>query len=76
MRDLRVLLGEVAGDRAVVLSSHALAELEAVAARMVVMARGRVVGDGRPDELRARLGLPAGATLEEVFLAATAEPAR
>jgi ABC-2 type transport system ATP-binding protein len=71
VRDLRRLLGELAGDRAVLLSSHALAELEAVAARLVVLARGRVVGDGRPDELRARFGLAAGAPLEEVFLAAT-----
>ena len=76
VRDLRRLLGEVAGDRAVVLSSHALAELEAVAARLVVLARGRVVGDGRPDELRARLGLSPGASLEEVFLSATAETGR
>ncbi|HTE56647.1 MAG TPA: ABC transporter ATP-binding protein [Kofleriaceae bacterium] len=72
VRDLRALLGELAGDRAVVLSSHALSELEAVAARLVVMAGGRVAGDGRPDQLRARFGLPATASLEEVFLAATA----
>ncbi len=71
VRDLRKLLVELAGDRAVVLSSHALAELEAVAARLVVLAAGRVAGDGRPDELRARFGLEAGASLEEVFLAAT-----
>jgi len=71
VRDLRRLLAEVAGDRAVVLSSHALAELEAVAGRLVVLARGRVAGDGRPDELRARFNLPATASLEEVFMAAT-----
>jgi len=73
VRDLRLLLTELAGERAVILSSHVLAELEAVAARLVVMAAGRVVGDGRPDALRARLGLPATASLEEVFLAATGE---
>jgi ABC-2 type transport system ATP-binding protein len=71
VRDLRRLLGDLAGDRAVVLSSHALAELEAVAARLVVLAGGRVVGDGRPDELRARFELDANASLEQVFMAAT-----
>jgi len=71
VRDLRRLLADVAGERAVVLSSHALAELEAVAVRLVVLARGKVAGDGRPEELRARLGLEPGASLEEVFLAAT-----
>jgi ABC-2 type transport system ATP-binding protein len=71
VRDLRKLLVDLAGDRAVVLSSHALAELEAVAARLVVLSRGRVAGDGQPDQLRARFGLEPGASLEEVFLAAT-----
>jgi ABC-2 type transport system ATP-binding protein len=71
VRDLRLLVTELAGERAVILSSHALAELEAVAARLVVLSAGRVVGDGRPAELRTRLDLPASASLEEVFLAAT-----
>jgi ABC-2 type transport system ATP-binding protein len=75
VRELRKLLAEVGADRAVLLSSHALAELEAVATRLVVLASGRVVGDGTPAELRARLGLPPAATMEELFVAATAEPA-
>ena len=73
VRDLRRLLGEIGRERAVLLSSHALAELEAVADRLVVLSAGRVVGDGRPDELRARFGLAAGASLEDVFVAATAD---
>jgi ABC-2 type transport system ATP-binding protein len=71
VRDLRQLLASLAADRAIVLSSHALAELEAVAGRLVVLAGGRVAGDGKPDELRARFGLDPGASLEEVFVAAT-----
>jgi ABC-2 type transport system ATP-binding protein len=71
VRDLRQLVADLSGQCAVVLSSHALAELEAVASRLVVLAGGRVAGDGRAEELRARFGLDAGASLEEVFLAAT-----
>lgn len=71
VRELRKVVSEVGAARAVILSSHALAELEAVAGRLVVLARGRVVGDGRPAELRAELGLRADASLEDVFMAAT-----
>ena len=71
VRELRKVVSEMGATRAVVLSSHALAELEAVAGRLVVLARGRVVGDGRPAELRADLGLRADASLEDVFMAAT-----
>jgi len=71
VRELRKLLGTIGQERAVLLSSHALADLEAVAARLVVLSAGRVVADGAPDALRARFGLAAGASLEEVFVAAT-----
>jgi ABC-2 type transport system ATP-binding protein len=73
VRELRKLLGTIGRERAVLLSSHALAELEAVAQRLVVLSAGRVVADGAPDTLRARFGLAAGASLEDVFVAATAE---
>jgi ABC-2 type transport system ATP-binding protein len=72
VRELRRLLGEIGRERAVLLSSHALAELEAVADRLVVLSAGRVVGDGKPDQLRARFGLAPAASLEDVFVAATA----
>jgi ABC-2 type transport system ATP-binding protein len=53
-RELRALLGELGGARAIVMSTHALGELETLAARVVVIAGGRVAGDGTPAELRAR----------------------
>jgi ABC-2 type transport system ATP-binding protein len=75
VRELRRLLGEIGRERAVLLSSHALAELEAVANRLVVLSAGRVVADGKPDELRARFELAASASMEDVFVAATADSA-
>lgn len=41
--------------RAVLVSSHVLHEVEAVAPRVVLMARGRLLAEGRVDEIRALL---------------------
>ncbi|MFN0253579.1 MAG: ABC transporter ATP-binding protein [Kofleriaceae bacterium] len=47
-------LVRAAKDRAVLVSSHAVADLEPLARRVVVIHKGRVVADGTPDELRER----------------------
>lgn len=49
----------------VLFSSHVMQEVAAVCDRIVVVARGRVVVDGTPDELRARTGKD---SLEEAFV--------
>jgi len=71
---LRGLLREFA-DRggAVLLSSHLLPEVEAVADRLVVIGRGRVLASGAMSELLARTG---GGDLEQLFLELTADDAR
>jgi len=51
----------------VVLSSHALTELEERAGRIVVMNRGRVVANGSIDELRRLAGLPARVRVKVAF---------
>ncbi|XXF78772.1 ATP-binding cassette domain-containing protein [Myxococcaceae bacterium GXIMD 01537] len=51
----------------VVFSSHVMQEVAALCDRIVVVARGRVVADGTPEELRARTGKD---SLEEAFVAA------
>ncbi len=53
VRDLRERLQRVIGeDRAVIVSSHAVADLEALATRVVVLRAGRVVADGPVAALR------------------------
>ena len=52
--------------RCVVFSSHVMQEVAALCDRIVVIARGHVVADGTPDELRARAGKD---NLEEAFVA-------
>jgi ABC-2 type transport system ATP-binding protein len=71
-RAFRALLGRMGEVRSVLVSSHDLGDIEAVAARVVVLAAGRVVGEGTPAALRQAAGLPAESTLEDVFVALTA----
>jgi ABC-2 type transport system ATP-binding protein len=41
-------------DKAIVISTHILEEVEAVCSRAVIIARGKIRADARPDELRAQ----------------------
>jgi ABC-2 type transport system ATP-binding protein len=51
---VRRLIGEMAEDKAIIISTHILGEVEAICTRAVVIARGRVVADARPAELKRR----------------------
>ncbi len=53
--DIRELVRGLRGNRTVFFSSHILSEVEALCERVIVVARGRVVGEGTPSELGARL---------------------
>jgi sodium transport system ATP-binding protein len=66
VRTLRALLLKLkAAGRCILFSSHVMQEVGAVCDDVVVIARGRVVADGTPEELRARAGTP---DLEEAFV--------
>jgi len=54
--EIRDLVRSLRGDRTVFFSSHILSEVAAVCERVIVIARGRLVGEGTPDELNTRLG--------------------
>lgn len=76
MRLVKRVLREVAQTGAAVLmSTHTLDVVEEVCDRVLVMGRGKLVGNGTVEELKARL--PAGAaggappTLEDLFIALT-----
>lgn len=58
-RELYGIVADLAAEGAtVLLSSHALTELEGQAARVIVMNRGRLIADGTMAELRRLAGLP------------------
>jgi len=72
-RAVRELLRELRAEgRCILLTSHIMQEVAALADRIVVLSGGRVVLDGAPAELRRATGL---ADLEEIFMAATQLPA-
>jgi ABC-2 type transport system ATP-binding protein len=69
-RDLRELLMAIARDRAVLVSSHAVADLEPMASRVAVLSQGRIVAVGTRQEICARAGT---ATLEDAVIALIGE---
>jgi len=65
-RGLRQFLRELRAEgRCVLLSSHIMQEVAALCDRIVVIAQGRVVAQGTPEELRAQTGEP---NLEDAFV--------
>jgi ABC-2 type transport system ATP-binding protein len=52
--EVRKLIHTMAEDKALILSTHILEEVDAVCTRAVIIARGRIVADARPDELKRR----------------------
>jgi ABC-2 type transport system ATP-binding protein len=70
--EMRALIRELGRDRAVLLSTHVLPDVEAMAARVVILDRGRVVASDSPAALRLRVGVggaaPGGAARARVRL--------
>jgi sodium transport system ATP-binding protein len=72
-RAVRDLLRRLRAEgRCILLTSHIMQEVAALADRIVILARGTVVLQGTPAELRRATGLN---ELEEIFMAATQERA-
>ena len=70
--EVRGLIGELAGEHTVILSSHILPEVRAICPRVVIISRGRIVADGKLTELvdqHRHQGREA--SLEEIFLSLT-----
>ena len=69
IRETHALIRELGRERAVLLSTHILPDVEALASRVVILDRGRVKADGTPAALRERWQ---AASLDEVFAKVTA----
>jgi ABC-2 type transport system ATP-binding protein len=70
-REMMDLLRQIAaGGRGLILSIHQLRDAEEICDRIVLLAEGRIRGEGTLADLRAKTGLPDG-TLEDIFLALT-----
>ena len=52
--EVRALISTMAKNKAIVISTHLLEEVEAICTRAIIVARGRVVADGTPESLAQR----------------------
>ena len=62
--EVRTLIKNMAVEKAVILSTHILEEVDAICNRVIIISQGRVVADETPAQLRAR---KPGARLDEIF---------
>jgi ABC-2 type transport system ATP-binding protein len=67
--EVRKLIKEMASRKAIVISTHILEEVDAVCTRAMIIARGRILVDGTPAELRAHSD---SGNLDDVFREVTA----
>ena len=51
---VRELIKDMAVDKAIVVSTHILEEVEAVCSRAIIISHGKLLADGTPDELMAK----------------------
>jgi ABC-2 type transport system ATP-binding protein len=69
IRETHALIRELGRERAVLLSTHILPDVEALASRLVILDRGQVKADGTSAALRERWQ---ATSLDEVFAKVTA----
>ena len=70
--EVRSLIQRMAPDKAIVISTHILEEVDAVCTRAIIIAAGRIVADATPAELEK---LHPSGKLDDVFRALTTEAA-
>ena len=70
--EVRNLIKRMGQDKAIILSTHILEEVDAVCSRAIIIDRGRLVANGTPAELRSR-SASAGAVTARVRGVAAAE---
>jgi ABC-2 type transport system ATP-binding protein len=66
--EVRHLIRNMAAEKAVVLSTHILEEVEAICTRVIIISRGKLVADESPAKLLAR---QPGARMDEIFRSLT-----
>jgi ABC-2 type transport system ATP-binding protein len=66
--EARLLIRSMAVEKAVILSTHILEEVEAICSRVIIISRGRLVADESPAALLAR---KPGARMDEIFRSLT-----
>ncbi len=55
--EMRTLIRQIAAQKAIIISTHILEEVEAICTRAIIIARGRIVADKTPEELMRPIAL-------------------
>ncbi len=58
VREIRELIGGLRESRTVLLSTHALTEVESLCDRVLLMCQGRLIAEGTPEELKSEQNQP------------------
>lgn len=61
--EVRQLIGKMAKDKCIIVSTHILDEVEAICDRAIIIARGKILADSKPEILKTEYK----GTLDEVF---------
>jgi ABC-2 type transport system ATP-binding protein len=61
--DVRQLISKMAKEKCIIVSTHVLEEVEAVCSRTIIIAKGKIIVDSTPEQLRQKYGC----SLDEVF---------
>ena len=62
--EVRKLISDLRGDHTIIISTHVLPEVEKTADDVLIIAAGRIVAEGSPDELRQHVGQGARVVVE------------
>ena len=52
--DVREMIRTMGKEKCIIVSTHILEEVDAVCTRAIIIARGKLLADGKPEELRQR----------------------
>lgn len=61
---VRMMIKEMSAQKAIIISTHILEEVEAICSRAIIISNGQIVANGTPDELKAR---SSSGRLDDVF---------
>ena len=61
--EVRNLINNMAQDKCIIVSTHILEEVEAICTRMIIIARGKILADAQPNELKEKYKC----SMDEVF---------
>lgn len=70
--EVRRLISQMSQDKCIIISTHILEEVEAVCTRTIIIAKGKILADSTPKELKDEHKC----TLDEVFRKITRSPAK